>query len=185
MLAQIKKSFTILFVSLIFFLPIDASFAAGDGHHKHRKDGDIGKPGKRAEASRTITVTMFDNYFQPPILNLKEGETIHFVIKNSGDLVHEFGIATKEMHKAHIPEMAAMIEHGVIEGGTKINWDKAKSLQKKIGHGMHNEPNSVLLEPGGKGEIFWTFPRHTKLEFACNIPGHYEDGMVGKIHLNH
>ena len=24
-----------------------------------------------------------------------------------------------------------MIEHGVIEGGTKINWDKAKSLQKK------------------------------------------------------
>ena len=107
MLAQIKKSFTILFVSLIFFLPIDASFAAGDGHHKHRKDGDIGKPGKRAEASRTITVTMFDNYFQPPILNLKEGETIHFVIKIWRPC-SRIRIATKEMHKAHIPEMAAM-----------------------------------------------------------------------------
>jgi hypothetical protein len=27
----------------------------------------------------------------------------------------------------------------------------------------------------------WTFARTANLEFACNIPGHYEDGMMGPI----
>ena len=45
-----------------------------------------------------------------------------------------------------------MITHGVIEAD-KINWDAAKLMQKKLGHGMHNEPNSVLLEPGETAEI--------------------------------
>ena len=88
------------------------------------------------------------------------------------------------MHKSHGPEMLMMIEYGVIEAD-KINWDAAKSMQKKLGHGMHNEPNSVLLEPGETAEIVWTFSTHALLEFACNVPGHYESGMVGKIKLTH
>jgi uncharacterized cupredoxin-like copper-binding protein len=48
---------------------------------------------------------------------------------------------------------------------------------------MHNEPNSVLLEPGKAGEITWTFAEGADLEFACNVPGHYEVGMQGEIDL--
>ena len=50
---------------------------------------------------------------------------------------------------------------------------------------MHSEPNSILLEPGAQTEMFWKFSADTNIEFACNIPGHYDDGMVGKIQLTH
>ena len=43
------------------------------------------------------------------------------------------------------------MEHVVIEPD-KINWNAAKSMQEQMGHGMHNGPNSVLLEPGEKAE---------------------------------
>ena len=80
--------------------------------------------------------------------------------------------------------MMMMVEHGVLEPD-RINWDAAKKMQASMGHGMHDEPNSVLLEPGKTGEIIWTFSNRAKLEFACNIPGHYESGMVGNIKLEH
>ena len=43
----------------------------------------------------------------------------------------------------------------------------------------HDDPNSVLLEPKGAGEIVWTFTEAATLEFACNVPGHYGAGMAG------
>ena len=55
----------------------------------------------------------------------------------------------------------------------------------KVDKGMHDEANSVLLEPGKSGEVIWTFPEHAELEFACNVPGHYETGMHGKVKLSH
>ena len=45
----------------------------------------------------------------------------------------------------------------------------------------HGDPNSVLLEPGESKELVWTFTKAGSLEFACNLPGHYEVGMMGKI----
>ncbi len=46
---------------------------------------------------------------------------------------------------------------------------------------MHDDPNSVLLEPGRTGEVVLKFTKAANLEFACNVPGHYEAGMVGTI----
>jgi uncharacterized cupredoxin-like copper-binding protein len=31
------------------------------------------------------------------------------------------------------------------------------------------------------GELIWRFTRAMTLEFACNVPGHYEAGMVGQV----
>ena len=47
----------------------------------------------------------------------------------------------------------------------------------------HDDPNSVLLEPGKSGEIIWKFTKATELEFACNVPGHYDAGMMGRLHF--
>ena len=47
----------------------------------------------------------------------------------------------------------------------------------------HDDPNSVLLEPGERAELTWTFKKVDGLEFACNLPGHYELGMVGSIEV--
>ena len=47
----------------------------------------------------------------------------------------------------------------------------------------HDDPNSVLVEPGKTAELVWKFTQPTELEFACNIPGHYESGMAGPINF--
>ena len=78
--------------------------------------------------------------------------------------------------------MEMMVEHGVLEAD-KINHARMK-MDMGGGKTMeHNDPNSVLLEPGKTGEVIWKFSQPAKLEFACNVPGHYEAGMVGDIHF--
>ena len=177
-----EKPFLVAVLIVLAFI-FQAS-AGGSRDHSHDQGTNIGRSGKTTEVNQTVLVTMYDNYYKPKLLSFKEGETVRFVIKNDGSFVHEFSIATTIMHKAHEPEMLMLVEHGVLEPD-KINWDIAKAMQISMGHGMHNEPNSVLLEPGKTGEIIWTFSKNIDLEFACNIPGHYESGMVGTIHLTH
>ena len=41
---------------------------------------------------------------------------VKFVVYNYGDLVHEFNIATKEMHIKHQPEMMMMVEKDILLG---------------------------------------------------------------------
>ena len=56
-----------------------------------------------------------------------------------------------------------------------------KKMSKKDHSLGHSHSNSVMLEPKKTGEIIWKFSKNLNLEIACNIPGHYESGMVGKI----
>ena len=168
-------------------LPLSAlsipAFAAGK-HGGGDGGGIHGAPGNPGDVSRTIKIVMHDNYYEPESIEVEEGQTVRFEITNAGEFVHEFNIATAEMHKAHAPEMMMMMEHGVIEAD-RINLEAAKQMQATMGHGMHEEGNSALLEPGKTGEIIWKFPEHAEVEFACNVPGHYDSGMVGKIKLVH
>ncbi len=181
---NIFKTLSLVMAALIIsvFVAPNASQAAGS--HGTGHGVNTGKPGTVANVTKTVNVTMYDNYYEPAGLTFKEGETVRFVVKNAGEFVHEFNIATAAMHKAHAPEMMMMLEHGVLEAD-RINWEAAKVMQASMGHGMHDESNSVLLEPGKSGEIIWTFPAHADLEFACNVPGHYDAGMMGKITLTH
>lgn len=163
-------------------LMVSTNLAIASPGHSDKKN--VGEAGKSSDVTRTINVKMYDNYYEPENISIKEGETVKFVITNLGELVHEFNIATAEMHKAHGPEMMMMVDHGVLEAD-KINQEAAKKMQASMGHGLHNAPNSALLEPGKSGEVIWSFPKKAELEFACNVPGHYESGMVGKIKLSH
>jgi len=183
-LKTMKKRYALYAAAAVITLSLSSVSNPALAGAGHGKSGKTGAPGKASEVTRTINVTMSDNFYEPESLTVKEGETVRFVVKNAGEFVHEFNIATAEMHKAHAPEMMMMMEHGVL-GADKINWDAAKKMQQSMGHGMHDDPNSVLLEPGKTGEVIWTFPEHAELEFACNVPGHYESGMVGKIKLSH
>ncbi len=181
---KIKTSKFTTAVAVSAAIMLAAFGANAAGNHGHGHGANIGKAGDAKDVTRTINVTMYDNYYEPENVTIKEGETVRFVVKNAGQLVHEFNIATAAMHKAHGPEMMMMVEHGVLEAD-RINWDAAKKMQESMGHGMHDEPNSLLLEPGKSGEVIWTFPDHADLEFACNVPGHYDAGMMGEIKLTH
>ncbi len=165
---------------------LSASLAfAGAGHtggHGGHHSSMHGQPGKASAVSRTINVDMYDNYYEPEGISVKAGETVRFVVRNKGEFVHEFNIGTPDMHAAHADEMMMMVEHGVLEAD-RINHEAAKAMQASMGHGMHNDPNSALLEPGKTGEVIWTFPADGELEFACNVPGHYDAGMAGSFDL--
>tara|TARA_R100001079_G_scaffold31287_1_gene15967 strand:- start:209 stop:736 length:528 start_codon:yes stop_codon:yes gene_type:complete len=154
-----------------------AAGAHGGGH-----GASSGEPGKASEAGRTITVEMYDNYYEPEAIEVKPGETVRFVVENKGNLVHEFNIGTPEMHETHQKEMMMMVEHGVIQGG-KLN-HHMMDMDMGNGHSMkHDDPNSVLLEPGQSKEVVWKFSDKGNIEFACNVPGHYQAGMYGDVNF--
>ena len=157
---------------LFFFLITNLVFA---GSIK-----SIGEKGKLSEVDKIIKVKMYDNYFVPQTFNIKKGETIKFVVYNYGELVHEFNIATKKMHIHHQKEMMKMVEYGILVGD-KIDKKKMKEVSKKDHSMSHSHSNSLLLEPNKSGEIIWKFTSSASLEAACNVPGHYQAGMVSKI----
>lgn len=162
-----------------------ATAAQAAGSHAGGHGSAVGQPAQAAAASRTVEVTMYDNYYEPETISVKAGETVRFVVRNKGQLVHEFNIGTAATHAAHQDEMMMMVEHGVLEAD-KIN-HHMMNMDMGGGHTMkHDDPNSILLEPGKTGEVVWTFPADAavKLEFACNVPGHYDAGMQGDVQLS-
>ena len=141
---------------------------------------EIGVKGKEAQVNRVIKVFMYDNYYQPNNFKIKKNETIKFIVTNKGELVHEFNIATKEMHLKHQPEMMKMVENEILLAD-KIDKKKMMEISKKDHSMAHKHSNSLLLSPGEKAELIWKFSNSIDIEAACNVPGHYEVGMIAKI----
>jgi len=140
----------------------------------------IGTKGNKENVDRVITVVMYDNYYKPNSFKVNKNETIKFEVTNKGELVHEFNIATKEMHLKHQPEMMMMVEHEILLAD-KIDKKKMMEMSKKNPAMSHSHSNSVLLSPGEKAELIWKFSNTIDIEAACNVPGHYDVGMIAKI----
>ena len=147
------------------------------------KNMKIGSKGKESEISRIIKVVMYDNYYEPNSFQIKAGETIKFEVENAGMLVHEFNIANKMMHMKHQPEMQKMAENGILLAFS-IDKEKMKKMAKMDKSMGHSHSNSVLLEPKQKGDIIWKFDNAVNIEVACNVPGHYQVGMIAKVDIN-
>ena len=140
----------------------------------------IGEEGDPNKIDRVVNIKMYDNYYEPNIVKIKKGETIKFIIENLGEMVHEYNIGTKEMHIKHQPEMQKLIDHEIIlvDKIDKIKMKKMSKMDHSLGH---SHANSIMLEPKASGELIWKFSKDINLEMACNIPGHYESGMVGNL----
>lgn len=114
--------------------------------------------GNPKSVTRTITVSMTDTMrFSPEKIDVKQGDTLKFVLKNDGKLMHEFVI------------------------GTKKDLDEHAALMMKFPNMEHDEPYMAHVAPGKTGTIVWTFNKAGTFDFACLIAGHYQAGMVGKI----
>ncbi|WP_025111074.1 plastocyanin/azurin family copper-binding protein [Pseudomonas sp. H1h] len=145
---------------------------------------DFGQPAPAARATRSIEVVLNDMSFDPKAIQVKAGETVRFVLVNKGQLLHEFNLGDAAMHAQHQQEMLQMQQSGMLTPTAmkEMSHDMTGMDHSAMGHGMkHDDPNSVLVEPGKTAELTWTFSKATSLEFACNIPGHYQAGMVGKL----
>jgi uncharacterized cupredoxin-like copper-binding protein len=123
-----------------------------------KEQKDWGIAGEARAVNRTIEVVMTDNMrFTPDRIEVKRGETIRFVHKNAGKIMHEFVI------------------------GTRKELDQHAAMMLKFPKMEHEEPYMAHVAPGKTGEVIWRFNRAGGYEFACLIPGHYEAGMDGKI----
>lgn len=148
-----------LLIALPAALLAFAALAAGDhpGGHEHAADA-IGKPGVAAKVSRTVQVDMTDNMrFSFPNISVRQGETVRFLVKNSGKVKHEMVLGTEQDLKEHA------------------------ELMKKNPGMEHVDDNMVTVEPGKTGEIVWQFTKAGKISFACLQPGHFEAGMKGIV----
>ena len=175
------KSKLILFLLTTTLVFTASAAMASPSHSKNA----IGQPGDAKKADRTIEIRMGDIFFEPQSIDLKAGETVRFILKNEGALLHEFNLGMAAAHAAHQKEMVVMLQNGTLS-------PTAAQGMSNMAHGMggmkmvgmkHDDPNSVLIEPGATEELVWTFTKATGLEFACNIPGHYQSGMVGKVNV--
>jgi len=163
-------------IKILLALLFINSFAYADKNMK------IGSKGNVNDISRVIKVIMYDNYYEPSSFQINAGETIKFEVENAGELVHEFNIANKMMHMKHQPEMEKMVENEILFADS-IDKDKMKKMAKMDKSMGHSHSNSVLLEPKQKGDIIWKFDNAVNIEVACNVPGHYQVGMIAKVNI--
>lgn len=174
-LFNIRRLFAL---AAILVFPVGLALA-GPGHGTTSPSGT---PGKAADVTRTITVVMSDILFDKHEIDTRPGETVRFILKNTGGILHEFNIGSPQNHAKHQKEMMQMMEMGML---TPTGFDAAKMNMSHGGKGhgamKHDDPNSVLVAPGKTTELIWKFGKSTDLEFACNIPGHYQAGMVGRF----
>lgn len=139
----------------------DSSDMHESTHGKSHRSG-MGKPGDPENVSRTVAITMDDNFrFNPDKISVKAGETIRFFLTNNGKLEHEMVLGSMEELTAHAELMRSMPDM------------------------QHTEPNMARLRPGQRGGIIWHFDSAGTVDFACLIPGHMEAGMVGRIDVEH
>ena len=163
-----------IILKILFFLFISPNILFASSLHM------LGEKGKLSDVTRIVEIKMYDNYYEPNKLNIKKGETVKFIVHNYGEFVHEFNIATKKMHIEHQSEMAKMVENQILLPD-KIDKKKMKELAKTDHSMAHSHANSVLLEPNESAVLIWKFSTDKKLEGACNIPSHYQSGMIINI----
>lgn len=143
------------------------AFAHGDSHgSKESKRIDYSKAEAQPfgiaadprKANRTITVDMNDTMrFSPSELKIRQGDTVRFVVRNKGKVLHEMVLGTMTDLKAH-----------------------AEMMKKHPGM-EHDEPHMAHVAVGKTGEIGWKFTQAGEFYYGCLVPGHFEAGMMGKI----
>ncbi|HSV36164.1 MAG TPA: cupredoxin family protein [Ramlibacter sp.] len=125
-----------------------------------KEQKDWGIAGDAKAVTRTIQVELTDQMrFKPDRIAVKEGETVKFVVKNRGKMLHEMVLGTRQELDAHA---AVMLKHPNME---------------------HDEPYMTHVKAGGIGQIVWNFNRPGEFQFACLIAGHYQSGMAGTIQV--
>ena len=121
--------------------------ACGDG-------ADLGNETK--DDPRTIEVEALDDLvYDPASIEVGTGETVRFVVTNTGDTEHEFVVGDQEMQ-----DMA----------------------EEQAMGGMHDHADtmaSLMLKPGETAETVVMFDQPGELLYACHIEGHYAGGMIG------
>ena len=165
-----KKNLLVRATSVAALALFAASAFAGGTHshsHGHEKKAvdyshaemfEFGKASDPAHASQTITIDMTDGLrFEPSEVSVSRGETVRFVVKNTGTMMHEMILGTHD----------SLHEHA--------------ELMKKFPGMEHDELHMAHVSPGNEHVMGWQFTEAGEFHFGCLVPGHFEGGMKGTI----
>lgn len=140
------------------------SYVAAPGQPAHAHSAHVfaaGEPGDPKKPNRVMTIEMREGTgqmsYSPDKIVISVGEQIRFVLKNLGELDHEFLLDSLENNAKH-----------------KVEMEKNPTME-------HDEPNGARVKPKKSAEVLWRFTKPGTFEFACLIPGHYEAGMKGVV----
>lgn len=144
---------------------VDAG-AHGDPKQAHKprsisaEETAFGREGDPGKVSRTIEVDMSDNMrFSPAEVNVKQGETVRFRVRNSGRVMHEMVLGTMQALKEHA---AMMQKHPEME---------------------HDEPHMAHVAAGRTEAMVWQFTKPGRFYYGCLVPGHLQAGMIGTVNV--
>lgn len=155
-----QQSLALLALHALSVLP--AAAAPGAKGHSHAMF-NAGAPGNPKKPFRVVEVTAREGNgtmaFDPPRIEVVKGEQIKFIIRNAGDLDHEFMLDSIEANMKHAVEM-----------------QKNPEME-------HDDPNGKRVQPKKDVELIWKFTKLGTFEYACLIPGHYEAGMKGIVEV--
>ena len=124
------------------------------------EDKPFGRAGESKRVERTVRVDMSDTMrFKPAMIEVRQNDTVRFIVKNSGKVLHEMVLGTMAELKEHA---ARMRKHPEME---------------------HAEAYMIHVTPGKSGSMIWQFTEPGEFHYACLVPGHFEAGMMGRIRV--
>lgn len=122
---------------------------------------EVGMPAKGAKPDVVVHVMLSDDMkitFKKDV-KIQPNDVVQFVVMNTGKIDHEFSIGSA----------AEQLKH--------------REMMKTMGNHAHDTGSTVTVQPGKAKQLLWHFHGDNNVEFACNIPGHAEAGMVKKVTL--
>ncbi|EDK30587.1 Uncharacterized copper-binding protein [Vibrionales bacterium SWAT-3] len=122
---------------------------------------EVGMPATGAKPDKVVHVLLSDDMkitFKNKV-EIELNDVVQFVVMNTGKIDHEFSIGSA----------TEQLEH--------------REMMKKMGNHHHDSGSTVTVKPGKAKQMLWHFHGDNHVEFACNIPGHAEAGMVKSVTL--
>jgi uncharacterized cupredoxin-like copper-binding protein len=121
-----------------------------------RHERPFGREGDPRKVSRTVRIDISDAMrFFPHEIRVKSGQTVRFIVRNTGEHSHQFVLGTHEGLKVAAARMRRAPDAG--------------------------KPLGLQLRPGQTTRLVWQFTRAGEFHYACLMPGHFEAGAVGTI----
>ncbi|MFA0659235.1 cupredoxin family protein [Vibrio splendidus] len=122
---------------------------------------EVGMPATGAKPDKVVHVLLSDDMkitFKNKV-DIEPNDVVQFVVMNTGKIDHEFSIGSA----------SEQLEH--------------REMMKNMGNHAHDSDSTVTVKPGKAKQLLWHFHGDNNVEFACNIPGHAEAGMVKSLTL--
>lgn len=154
-----------LLIASVVTLSLHAGNAIASGTHEGGHY-TFGEPGKVEDITQTVLVDIVDaegemRFVHEP-MTIRMGDVVKFVVTNKGAMDHEFSVGDSPSQRAH-----------------------ALMMEKMPDMKHENDATAISLAPGETKEVIWAFtkPINGSIEFACQMPGHYQAGMVSKVKM--